>query len=242
MRIIARLDVKTGFLIKSIKFDGQKKIGPPENFAFKYYENNIDELIILNNTGSLFNTLLDSNILEKIRSKVSIPISAGGGISSTKDAEKLINSGCDKIIINSLLYENPKVFSEIVSVFGSSSVIGSIQYKRNNKNTTYFRMAREQSSLSLSDTIKKNIDYGCGEILLTEINNDGTYKGLDTTIYKDIKNFKSVPFLIGGGFNKIEEINYFNNFASAVVISSSFHYSKVRIKELINSRNCIRKN
>ena len=131
MRIIARLDVKTGFLIKSIKFDGQKKIGPPENFAFKYYENNIDELLILNNTGSLFNTLLDSNILEKIRSKVSIPISAGGGISSTKDAEKLINSGCDKIIINSLLYENPKVFSEIVSVFGSSSVIGSIQYKRN---------------------------------------------------------------------------------------------------------------
>ncbi len=242
MRIIARLDVKTGFLIKSIKFDGQKKIGPPENFAFKYYENNIDELLILNNTGSLFNTLLDSNILEKIRSKVSIPISAGGGISSTKDAEKLINSGCDKIIINSLLYENPKVFSEIVSVFGSSSVIGSIQYKRNNKNTTYFRMAREQSGLSLSDTIKKNIDYGCGEILLTEINNDGTYKGLDTKIYKDIKNFKSVPFLIGGGFNKIEEINYFNNFASAVVISSSFHYSKVNIKELINSRNCIRKN
>ena len=242
MRIIARLDIKTGNLIKSVKFDGQKKIGTPEFFASNYYENNIDELIISNNTGSLFKTLLDYQIIKRIRSQITIPISAGGGITSINDAENLINHGCDKIIINSLLYENPKIFSELVSVFGSSSIIGSIQYNKHNKKTTYYKMAREQTGLSLADSIKKNIDYGCGEILLTEISNDGTYKGLDLNIIDDIQKFANTPFLIGGGFGKVDEIINFNNFVSAIVISSSLHYSKVKISDLIKKRNLVNLN
>ena len=237
MRLIARLDIKTGMLIKSVKFDGQRKIGNPEEFALKYSENNIDEIFLVNNTGSLFNTTLDSKIVKNIRSKVTMPIAGGGGINSTSEVERLIKSGCDKIILNTLLYENPKIFSEIVSIFGSSSVVGSIQYSRENKSSTYYKMAREQTGLNIFDTIKKNIEYGCGEILITEISRDGNYKGLDKETISVAKKFKEVPILIGGGFRDKNEIGFFKNNISAIVISSSLHYSKVNLSELIDHKN-----
>ena len=69
MRIIARLDIKNKILVKSITFDGVKKLGDPEIFAKKYFELDIDELMIINNTGSLYNTVLDYDQLKKIRNK-----------------------------------------------------------------------------------------------------------------------------------------------------------------------------
>ncbi len=242
MRIIARLDIKTGMLIKSVQFDGQRKIGKPENFATNYSDKGIDEIFLINNTGSLYDTNLDINIVKKIRSEISIPIAGGGGIKSTKDAEKLFNSGCDKIVINTLLYENPKVFSEIVSIFGSSSVVGSIQYNQKKKNLTYYKMARELTGMGLEDTIKKNLDYGCGELLITEINRDGHYVGLDINLIDIANKFKKVPVIIGGGFNDKNEISNFKNYISAIVISSSLHYKKIDLKKLIDHRNSLIKN
>ena len=238
MRIIARLDIKTGTLIKSIQFDGQKKIGNPYEFALNYYNENIDEIFLINNTGSLYDTLLEVKIVESIRSKISIPIAGGGGIKNSDDAKKLFNSGCDKIVINSLLYESPKTFSEIVSIFGSSSVVGSIQYDQK-KDLTYYKMARELTGLNLDDTIKKNIEFGCGELLITEINRDGHYSGLSKDLVDVAKSFKEVPILIGGGFRDVEEFKDFKNYISAIVISSSLHYKKIQLKKIIDSRNKI---
>ena len=103
MRIIARLDIKTGQLIKSIRFDGTRKVGDALKFAEIYSNNGIDEIILCNNTGSLYNTQIDLNLIKKIRSAVQIPLTGGGNIRSLEDAEKIIESGCDKLLINSLI-------------------------------------------------------------------------------------------------------------------------------------------
>jgi imidazole glycerol-phosphate synthase subunit HisF len=239
MRIIARLDIKTGMLIKSVQFDGQRKIGEPKDFAQNYYDEKIDEIFLINNTGSLYDTLLELDIIKKIRSLVSIPIAGGGGIKTVQDAEKLFNSGCDKIVMNTLLYENPKVFSEIVSIFGSSSVVGSIQYNQKNDNLTYYKMARELTGMSLDETINKNIEFGCGELLITEINRDGHFSGLDKKLINTAKKFSHLPILIGGGFIGKKEIDDFKNVISAIVISSAFHYKKIQLKNLIDYRNLL---
>ena len=128
MRIISRLDIKNNNLIKSIKFDGVRKIGDPKKFAKKYYEKKIDEIFLINNTGSLYNTKLDVALIREIRSIVSIPIASGGGITSVNDSEYLIKSGSEKIVINSLIHTNLSEFKKIISILGSSSVVGSIQY------------------------------------------------------------------------------------------------------------------
>ena len=128
MRIIARLDIKNDILIKSIMYDGVKKLGDPLIYAHRYFTEGIDELMIINNTGSLYNTKLNKELLSKIRKGKAIPISAGGGISSYDDAMRLID-GSDKVIINSIIHKNRKDVVKIINALGASSVVGAIQYE-----------------------------------------------------------------------------------------------------------------
>jgi len=241
MRVIARLDIKQGVLIKSIMFDGVKKLGDPKFFAQNYYEQGIDEIILVNNTGSLYNTKIDPNLIKEIRLNKSIPISAGGGITSLEDAIKIIESGCDKVIINSLIHKNFEEAKKIVNCLGSSSVIGAIQFEKkvfDDGAQTFYEMARESTGLNLQDCILKYKDLGVGELLLTDVSKDGIYKGLSKEINDIIEEHKyNFPILLSGGFKEINEMKLYDKKISGVVISSSFHYKKIRVKELIDYRN-----
>jgi len=233
MRLIARLDIKNDYLIKSVKYDGVRKIGDIKSYAEKYYTNKIDELIITNITGSLYKTKLESSIIKKIRKNIHIPITGGGGISSVNDAETLIENGCDKVIINSIIHEDVSIAKQIIKHVGSSSVVGSIQYTNSDDFNSHYRMGREKTGLNLRDTIKKYNDIGVGEIVLTNISNEGTYSNLDRDIIGIIDEFKFIPILIGGGFRSPEELSFFNKKFSAVVISSALHYNKITVNDLI---------
>jgi len=237
MRLIARLDIKNNYLIKSIKYDGVRKIGNIIDHAEKYYINKIDEIIITNVTGSLYKTKLDLATLNSIRKKVHIPLSCGGGIQSVEDALSLMQNGSDKIIINSIIHEDINVAEKIINTIGSSSVVGSIQYSNEKNFATYYRMGREKTGLNLRETIQKYNKLGVGEILLTNINKEGTFSGLDKDVINLIKEYNFIPILIGGGFKSSEELHHFKNNVSAVVISSSLHYNKVDIKTLIQNIN-----
>lgn len=241
MRVIARLDIKQGVLIKSIMFDGVKKLGDPRIFAQEYYDQGIDEVMLVNNTGSLYDTKIDRNLISQIRTNKAIPISAGGGINSLEDALKIIESGCDKVIINSLIHKNFNEAKKIVNCLGSSSVIGAIQFEKklpNNNLLTFYEMAREFTGLNLKDCIKKYMDLGVGELLLTDISRDGVYKGLSREIDDIINENKyNFPILLSGGFKSMDEMMYFDKKISGVVASSSFHYKKINIHDLINYRN-----
>lgn len=242
MRIISRLDIKNDNLIKAIMFDGVKQLGDPEIFAQKYFEDGIDELMIINNTGSLYNTKLNTKLLEKIRIKKPIPISAGGGISNYDDAMKLIESGSDKIVINSLIHKDIKEAKKIIDTLGASSVIGAIQYEiKNGKFLTYYEMARESTNLNLNETINLYVECGVGEVLLSNISNDGCFVGLGEDIKEQIYPFyQKIPILLGGGFISLNEIEVYKEFVSGIVISSAFHYEKILVSEaVLASKNLV---
>tara|TARA_B100000989_G_C19533104_1_gene471541 strand:- start:7594 stop:8328 length:735 start_codon:yes stop_codon:yes gene_type:complete len=241
MRIIARLDIKQGILIKSIMFDGVKKLGDPKEFAQNYYDQGIDELLLINNTGSLYNTKIDSNLIKQIRSLKAIPISAGGGIKSLDDAKKIIDSGCDKIVINSLIHNNYPEAEKIINCLGSASVIGAIQFEKKkltNNIQTFYEMARENTGLTLKQCISKYKELGVGELLLTDVSRDGIYSGLSEEIMDEIEENKfNFPLLISGGFKDISEMRKYDKKISGIIISSSFHYKKIKVEEIINFRN-----
>ena len=248
MRIIARLDIKQNTLIKSVLYDGVRKLGDPEIFANEYYCSEIDELLIVNNTGSLYNTKLDCELLKKIRKKKALPITAGGGITSLDDAFQLIKSGSDKIVINSLIHKNYSEAKKIVDALGSSSVVGAIQIEwcnsvsrqREDEVITFYEMAREATNLSLKETLKKYLDLGVGEVLLTDVGRDGCYSGLNQGLLETLNEFKNdFPLLIGGGFSNKEEIKKFKGVASGIVISSSFHYKKTKVSEVVKYTNSL---
>ena len=163
MRFISRLDIKNDLLIKSISFDGVKKIGNPEIFSNKYYKNGIDEIMLINNTGSLYGTKLNPELVKKIRSNKNCPISAGGGIDCLNDAISLNNSGADKIVLNSLIHKNEIESKKIIDYLGGSSVIGAIQTKKiGDEFKTFYEMSREYSGKNLNQTIEKYIEIGIG--------------------------------------------------------------------------------
>ena len=222
-------------------FDGVRKVGDPIVYANQYYNSSIDELMLINNTGSLYGTQLDANIVKKIRSGKAIPISAGGGISNLDDVKKLISAGADKIVLNTLLHKNPKEISKIVNLVGSSSVIGVIEVDtRSNKLISAYEMSRQSSGLDLDQTIKKYLNLGVGEIVLVDVGRDGCFKGLNQDFIEIVNKYKyQAPFLIGGGFFQKEEIKNFMNTFSGIIISSVFHFGKLDVKSLMEYRKKI---
>ena len=107
-----------------MQHEGIYKIGNAEEIAKKYYKEGIDEIFLINNTGSLFQTKIDTSLIYKIRKNKIIPIACGGGIKNLSDAKELIKNGADKVVINSLFSEDKEEVKKIINEFGSSSVVG----------------------------------------------------------------------------------------------------------------------
>ncbi len=234
MRIIARLDLKQDKIIKGIQLEGLYKVGSANKLSKKYYDEGIDEIFLINNTGSLFKTKIDPFIIKKIRKNKFLPIAVGGGIKSLNDALQLIKNGADKIVINSLISENKKEVKKIIDALGSSSVVGSIQFfKRNGKFVSLKKMARELVSEDLKNTLKLYSNLGIGELLLNDVSRDGTMLGLSNEILEELNDYKNTfPILLSGGFRNLQDLKIFKNKVSGIVISNALFKNKIKIKKL----------
>lgn len=129
-RIIGKLDVKSGYVIKGIEFEGVKKIGDPIEMAKKYYRDQIDEIIYLDCVASLYNRNHITELLPRISEEVFIPITAGGGIRSFKDAKILFDNGADKILINTGAVKNPKDSKRNFRLLWQSSSSSTIRLQK----------------------------------------------------------------------------------------------------------------
>ena len=137
--------------------------------------------------------------------------------------------------MNTLIHQNPQEVSKIIDILGSSSVVGVIEVDtRSSIPTSAYEMSRQSSGLDLDQTIKKYLNLGVGEIVLTDVGRDGCYTGLNKDFIEIVKKYKyEAPFLISGGFFKKEEIEKFINVFSGIIISSVFHFEKLDVKSLI---------
>ena len=130
MRIIARMDVKGNNLVKTINLEGLRVVGDCVGKAFDYYKQNIDEIVYLDSVASLYGRNHLSNVVQKTAENIFIPICVGGGVRSLDNALELLEVGADKISINTMTIENPKLIDEISSEIGSQSLIVSVDAKR----------------------------------------------------------------------------------------------------------------
>jgi cyclase len=242
MRIISRIDIKNNYVIKGINLEGLRKVGDPKNIIEKYYNEGIDEILIIDSVASLYGRNNLFNLIEKITEEVFIPITLGGGIKNLKDIDKALNSGADKVAINSGAFENHNFIKQASKEFGSSTIISYIEAKKvsEKKWEPYKNCGREKTNFDLIYWIKKVQDDGCGEIVLTSIDYEGTEKGFDIEMLEHIKKFIIKPIIVSGGCGSINDIIKIKkkfNYAS-VALASLLHYNKIKIskiKEKINS-------
>ena len=130
MRIIARLDIKNRNLIKGINLEGLRVLGTPNNFALKYYNEGIDELIFMDSVASLYGRNNLYEIIFEASKNIFIPLTVGGGIRSLEDAKKAFNAGADKITVNTAAVENPNLINDLSEKFGSQSLVLSVEAKK----------------------------------------------------------------------------------------------------------------
>ena len=233
-RIIARLDIKKNRLIKGVHLEGLRYIGEPKSFAIKYYQEGIDELLLLDSVASLHGRNALPNIIDEITKNIFIPITIGGGINSLDQAKKMFDSGADKITINSHAVESPDLINEIASNFGSQAITISLQIKRieNLFNVMTFN-GREISDKNLSNWVKEIEDRGAGEIMITSIDQEGTLNGFDIELLNFIKDISNLPIICSGGIGSLKDIkDVFSNGSQAVAIASALHYEKISLKEI----------
>jgi len=236
MRVIGRLDIKGENLIKGINFEGLKIIGDPNKYAKKYFQEGADELIYMDSVASLYGRNNLTNIIKAASKDIFIPITVGGGIRSIEDAKNLFISGADKIALNTAAIEEPNLISELSNRFGSQSVVLSIEAKKIGKNKweAFTNNGREQTGLDVIEWSKIGTNKGAGEILLTSVDMEGTRKGFDYELIKEISEITRVPVIASGGFGKpndmIKVIKYSE--ADAVAIADAIHYGRYSFKEI----------
>ncbi|MDA9897360.1 imidazole glycerol phosphate synthase cyclase subunit [Alphaproteobacteria bacterium] len=236
MRLIARLDIKWPNLIKGVQLEGLRIMGDPAEFAKRYYDQNIDEIIYMDVVASLYgrNSLID--LIKKVSKGIFVPMTVGGGIRSVEDARMILRSGADKIALNTAAIQRPKLISELATAFGSQCVVLSIEAKKQNsgKWMAYTDNGRERSEIDALEWAKVGAELGAGEILLTSVDKEGTQKGFDIELTKALSNLVNVPVIASGGMGNMNHIIELRaeSGVDAVAMASVLHYDKVFIPTL----------
>ena len=236
-RIIPCLDIKDGRVVKGTKFLNLKDAGDPVELAKYYNKEGADELCFLDITASHEERKTIIEVVEAVAREVFIPLTVGGGISSTDQMKDLLRAGADKITINTSAVKNPDLIKEGAKRFGSQCIVLAIDVKVNPEKKSwevYVKGGRENTGLDAIEWAKKAIALGAGEILLTSMDADGTKAGYDLELTKKIVESVNVPVIASGGAGKIKDvIDIFKKTdCSAALLASILHYKDVSIKQI----------
>lgn len=236
IRLIARLDIKGPNLIKGVHLEGLRVVGDPYEFARKYYESGIDELLYMDSVASLYNRNSLGNLVKRTAKDIFIPITVGGGIRSVDDVQEMLRSGADKVAINTAAVKNPNLISQIANKFGSQCMVLSIEAKRNPDGSwePYTDNGREHTGLDVLEWSQKAAELGAGEILLTSIDQEGTKKGFDIELARTISENISLPVVISGGMGSFEDLSMVvrETGVSGVAFARVLHYNEISLHNL----------
>ena len=235
IRIIPCLDVKNGRVVKGVNFVNLVDAGDPVEAAQAYDEAGADELCFLDITASHENRSILLDVVKRTAEKCFMPLTVGGGVRTNEDIKMLLDSGADKVSINTSAITNPNFIKEASEAFGSQCIVVAIDAKRNSDGWQIFTHGgREPTGLDPIDFAKKAEFLGAGEILLTSMDRDGTKKGYDTDLLNKITKTLEIPVIASGGVGNIDHLidGIKEGGASAVLAASIFHFGEITIKEV----------
>jgi imidazole glycerol-phosphate synthase subunit HisF len=220
-RVIPALLIKDNLLVKTKKFKSPRSIGSIIESVKLYDLREVDELVLLDISDKKKRNEPNYSTIAEVSKECFVPFCVGGGINDIKTIYKVLNSGADKVSINTQAIHNPKFIKEAAKEFGSQCIVVSIDYYKKGKN---FLLHNSEKKYYLDEYIDIIKDMGPGEIILTCVDKEGTNEGFDYETIKRIKKKLSIPIIASGGAGKYEHMlkafNYCN--VDAVLASSIF--------------------
>ncbi len=234
-RIIPCLDIKDGRTVKGINFVNLIDAGDPVELAAMYAKQGADELVFLDITATVEKRKTLVELVKNIARYVNIPFTVGGGISTVEDVSILLNSGADKISINSSAVKNPNLIGELAKEFGSQCVVVAIDTKEiDGIDVVHTHGGRTPTSLETMSWAHESQQRGAGEILLTSMNHDGTKNGFAKRLTGKLTHSLQIPVIASGGAGNMAHFAeiFDNDDADAALAASIFHYKEVDIQDL----------
>ena len=234
-RIIPCLDIKDGRVVKGINFVNLIDAGDPAEQAKIYNDNGADEICFLDISASNENRSTILEVVKKTTEKCFVPLTVGGGVKTIKDINNLLLAGADKISINTAAVNNENLVKEAAEKFGSQCIVIAVDVIKiaNNKWEIFTHGGRKPTGKDVLKFVKKMESLGAGEILLTSMDRDGTKKGYDLELTKEVSNIINIPVIASGGVGNLEHLyqGLKTGKASAVLAASIFHFGKHSILE-----------
>ena len=232
-RIIPLLQIKSGSLVKTVQFKNPVYIGDPVNAIRIFNEKEVDELIILDITATQEHREPNYNLIRDIAGECFMPLCYGGGITSIDQIKTIFNSGVEKISINTSAFTNPSLIEKAASMFGSQSIVVSVDIRKNllGSLTVFVDGGKKNTGMNPVKYAKEMENRGAGEILLNLINQEGTFKGFDRKLIKEVSDAVNIPVIASGGAANVEDLcgTLIETGVSAVAAGSLFVYnSRIR--------------
>jgi len=234
-RIIPCLDIKNGRTVKGVNFVDLRDAGDPVELADVYSKAGADELVFLDISATEERRKTLANLVLRVAEKVNIPFTVGGGISSVKDVDVLLQNGADKVSVNSSAVKNPDLINELAAKFGSQCITVAIDAKQIDKQwKVHLVGGKVPTELDLFEWAKEVEERGAGEILFTSMDNDGTKDGFANEALAKLSQELNIPIIASGGAGNISHFvdTFKKGKADAALAASVFHFKEIEINDL----------
>jgi len=224
-RVIPVLLVSDGYLVKPVKFNGDKYIGDPINAVRIFNEKQVDELVICDIDASVKGTGVNYTLIEEIASEAFMPVGYGGGVMGAADAKRITGIGIEKVILNTAAVARPETVTEISDALGASSTVVSIDAKKKVTGgwDTFIRRGTRKTGLSPVEAAREAQRLGAGEILVSSIDRESTFSGYDLKLIEAVAQAVTLPVIALGGASGYDDFSpALAAGASAVAAGSMF--------------------
>jgi cyclase len=242
-RIIPCLDIKDARVVKGVHFGGLRDAGDPLEAARAYDLQGADEICLLDITATTEGRRTFLDVVHRVAPQLFVPLTVGGGIRRADDVRRLLHAGADKVAINSAAVANPLLIRDLAKQFGSQAIVGAVDVRRmpalpTDKEPLYevvIHGGTRSTGLEALAWCEQLADYGCGELLLTSMDRDGTRDGYDLWITREVSRRVPVPVIASGGVGNLEHLREGlasgEGEADAALAASIFHFGLYSIAQ-----------
>jgi imidazoleglycerol phosphate synthase cyclase subunit len=233
-RIIPCLDVSHGRVVKGVRFQGLRDAGDPAERAVLYEEQGADEIVILDVSATPEGRGNQVDTVRRVRARLGIPLTVGGGVRTAEDARALLEAGADKVSVNTAAVQRPELLGEIAERFGRQCTVLAIDAaRRGGRFEVLVKGGREGTGIDAVAWAEDGAGRGAGEVLLTSWDRDGTRAGYDLDLTRAIAGAVRVPVIASGGAAGPEHLKEaFEAGADAVLAASIFHDGELTVADV----------
>ena len=240
-RVIVCLDVRRGQVTKGIKFEGNVDLGDPVEYAVRYDQQGVDELVFYDITASAEDRNLFLDVVENVAAAIRIPFSVGGGIDSLDSMRSVLLAGAEKVSLNSPAVRNPDLLTQGANAFGVQCVVLGVDAKKVEATEAIpsgyevvIQGGRTPTGLDVLQWVTEAEERGAGEICLNAIDTDGVRNGYELALTRMVADAVRIPVIASGGGGEPTHLTeaVTTGGADAALVASMVHYGDYTVGEI----------